>query len=959
MLLDTRFQRLTEPERESTDDCQNPEGFYIENQDISAAGRGVKTMKFTENQRNAIGHISGNLQLIACAGSGKTEVVAQRVVSLLRHLDQGGAGCLPENIVAFTFTDKAAAELKERIHARCGEQLGSITGLANMYVGTIHGYCLELLKSEVPSYMKYEVLNEVQQTLFIDRHSKASGLTQSTTLDGKPLKRFTDTKYFVSCLGILREDDPIDHSQLAGNSVANRVSDYEQLLHQKGYLDYSGILKEAVAELRSNTGLRQRLADKVRHVIVDEYQDVNPIQEAVVRTLHDLGAGVCVVGDDDQTIYQWRGSDVQNILTFSSRYPAVQQVKLEENFRSSEGVVTVAREFIKQLVRRLPKQMTTTQAQNYEAGDIVAMAFDAPEDEAKYIAQTCQSLRGVAIRGGSQDRGMSWSDMAILLRSVRRDGGAIMDALDAAGIPYVITGMDNLFQKPEAEAARQLFYFMAGEITASALEAFWVAADLGVPVATLRAAIAESGQARDGMHKAAAGQFKVYNLQRQFMAFLERMELHEEAVRGGRGEVVFYNLGKFSQAISDFETIHFHSNPVDKYETFANFLRFHAEHAYPEGWQDSAFVSPDAVQIMTVHQSKGLQWPAVFIPQLVKNRFPAKGGGGRTAWHLIPADAFANAQRYKGGLEDERRLFYVATTRAQKFLHLSWAPVDGNQLAQTPSDFFNEILASKYVKRRRQDYATRARLTPQPKSSVANVTLSFSDVKYFFECPYQFKLRILYGFNAPLDEALGFGKSLHDALAEVHARALRGESIDPSAAVALVARHLRTPYAYTSLKEKLQKSAEKVVEAYIRKNAADFDNVEFTEKAIEISLGDGVSVAGRIDLVRRLDTGEVTIVDLKSNERAQAEAVTETQLHIYALGYQELTGRPADYVEIYELDDQRQKRRSVDDEFIADVRRDVKAAAQALRANQLPPKPHKKTCGQCDYCKLCSSAVAT
>ncbi|NDD13220.1 MAG: ATP-dependent helicase [Betaproteobacteria bacterium] len=196
--------------------------------------------------------------------------------------------------------------------------------------------------------------------------------------------------------------------------MLDRLPDYEALLYQKGYLDYSGILKEAVEQLRHNVQLRARLTEKIRHVIVDEYQDVNPIQEAVVRTLHDLGAGICVVGDDDQTIYQWRGSDVQNILNFSARYPAVQQVKLEENFRSSEGVVTVAREFIKQLVRRLPKEMKATQAQDYEAGDIVAMTFDAPEDEAEYIAQTCQALRGVAFRDGNDQRGMSWSDMGHL-----------------------------------------------------------------------------------------------------------------------------------------------------------------------------------------------------------------------------------------------------------------------------------------------------------------------------------------------------------------------------------------------------------------------------------------------------------------------------------------------------------------------------------------------------------------
>src|SRR5262245_2415609 len=123
-------------------------------------------MNFTPNQLQAIGHHQGNLQLIACAGSGKTEVVARRVASLLRN------GLAPRNIVAFTFTDKAAAELKERIVTRCREELGEIHGMAEMYVGTIHAFCLELLKSEVPKYLKYDVLNEVQQSLFIDRHSK-------------------------------------------------------------------------------------------------------------------------------------------------------------------------------------------------------------------------------------------------------------------------------------------------------------------------------------------------------------------------------------------------------------------------------------------------------------------------------------------------------------------------------------------------------------------------------------------------------------------------------------------------------------------------------------------------------------------------------------------------------------------------------------------------------------------
>jgi DNA helicase-2/ATP-dependent DNA helicase PcrA len=153
---------------------------------------------------------------------------------------------------------------------------------------------------------------------------------------------------------------------------------------------------------------------------------------------------------------------------------------------------------------------------------------------------------------------------------VRRDGGVITDALATAGVPYVITGMDNLFAKPEAEAARQLFYYLAGRIDGKALTRARQTAHLGIAKQALAATVANASKARDGMAEVGAGQFRVYNLQRQFMAFLETAALREEQVPDGRGEVVFYNLGEFSQAISDFESIHFHSKPVDKYGSFGS-----------------------------------------------------------------------------------------------------------------------------------------------------------------------------------------------------------------------------------------------------------------------------------------------------------------------------------------------------------------------------------------------------
>jgi DNA helicase-2/ATP-dependent DNA helicase PcrA len=914
-------------------------------------------MDLTSSQQRAIAHDGRNLQLLACAGSGKTEVVARRVVHLLQPNCEDSLA--PGNIIAFTFTEKAAAELKERIVTRTRQELGEINGLAEMFVGTIHAFCLELLKSEVPRYLKYEVLNEVQQALFVDRHSQQSGLTTSTALDGKPLKRYSDTLYYIAALSILREAE-LEDAELDGCSLLDGLEAYRRLLDDRSYLDYSAILEAAVDAITNEDGLRQRLAERVKYVIVDEYQDVNPVQEAIVWSLHDLGARICVVGDDDQTIYQWRGSDVKNILTFAERYPNVERIPLEENFRSSDGIVETARAFIEQNSLRLPKAMQPTGAQPYESGDVVALSFNDPDEEAAYIVDTARSLRGVAFRDGEEERGLSWSDMAILLRSVKANAAPITAALHAAGIPFVVTGMTNLFATREAEAARQLFYFIGDHprVDEAAVEHAWNTAHLGLDSDALHAAIEAAAAARTALTDPDQKRWGQYSIQRVFLNFLEQAGVREERVPDGRGEVVFYNLGKFSQLISDFETIHYHSEPAAKYAAFADFLQHRAQDAYPEGWQDNQYANPDAVRIMTVHQAKGMQWPVVFVPALLKNRFPAKKPGGRNVWHLLPRDGIRDQARFEGTLEDERRLFYVAMTRSQKFLHLTWAPLPRNQLFQKRSEFWDDILVSKYVKRRRPDYSSRQRLPSTPRTGVANVVFSFSDLKYFFECPYQFKLRILYGFNAPIHEALGYGKSLHDALAEVHARAVRGDIADTAEVPHLLDTHLHTPYAYPALRQLLEVAAERVLRDYLTDNHDLFDKIEFSEKQIEINLGDGITVNGRIDLVRRVDTGETTIVDLKSSERAQAEDVTEAQLHVYALGYQELTGRQPDYVEIYELDERKRKPRSVDDEFIADVKLKVRDAAEALRSGTLRAAPGPKKCASCDYRGMCTAGRA-
>jgi PD-(D/E)XK nuclease superfamily len=284
-----------------------------------------------------------------------------------------------------------------------------------------------------------------------------------------------------------------------------------------------------------------------------------------------------------------------------------------------------------------------------------------------------------------------------------------------------------------------------------------------------------------------------------------------------------------------------------------------------------------------------------------------------------------------------------------------------NQQQRTRSEFFDHIAANQWVSTTPGPVGGH-RLTPQPLQETPRVTLSFSELKYLFECSYQFKLRFLYGFNAPIHEALGYEKGLHDALAEIHKRALEGDIATRDSAPALIDRHLNTPFAYPALREQLRKSGIAAIERYFDRHGKEIANTEFSEKQIQVHVAPGITVDGRIDLIRRLDTDEVAIVDFKSTERAQPEDVTRDQLHVYAVGYQELTGKSADLIEVLNLDDRgKTTREPVDDPLLAAVRDKVRDAGEALRTNNLPrlPRWHEHKCGSCDLAGLCRKRPQT
>lgn len=916
-------------------------------------------MNYTRTQQEAISTLQQNLQIIACAGSGKTQVISARIVELLK------AGAKPANIVAFTFTDKAAGELKDRIYRLCLEGLGTNQGLAEMFVGTIHGYCLNLLQSPpLYRFLKYTVLSDVQQRLFIDRYSVQSGLTQVPLLNGETLERWKGSRLYQQLIGIIGEGS-VDWGKIP-IAVRKAIRQYYELCEAHRYLDYTLIIAHAVAELQENTILREKVAGQVKYLIVDEYQDVNPLQEMLIRKFHELGANICVVGDDDQTIYQWRGSDVNNIISFAQHYSQVKQIPLNENFRSSRGIVQAARHVIERNPQRLPKRMESTDAQPFQRGDILALEFSHPDAEATWMVNKIQSMYGLPYqdRKDAEPRGLSYSDFAVLLRSVRRDAGPILAALDAAKIPYVVGGVNGLFDTKEIYAMRAVFAFLADysppkeqPITTTSLQNILTNADLGLTSPQIAAAISFLQQ-RKAQISQQRRDSELY-LQRLYLDFLKVIEVREETIDRAAtaprtGEIVFYNLGKFSQVISDFERIHFSMAPLDLYRFFAQFLYYQAADYYPEGWEDAGYARPDAVQVMTVHQAKGMQWPVVFIPCLRQNRFPSRRQGGRSVWSIIPETSVQNADRYKGTVEDERRLFYVALTRAEKYLYCSWSPLPGNQQQQKVSIFFQQLTGSDTVLTKEPKLSQLPLIAAKPRKETLTLELTFSELKYYFDCPYLFKLRFLYGFDAPISQALGYGKSVHNALAEIHAESLKGNIPELADVPRLVDDHLHLPFANDEVREYLRSAANSALSGYLAEHRHKLDKLEHAEKIIELKLEEGIVVSGRIDLIRRTDTSEVVIVDFKSDERAQAENITQRQLHVYAVGYNQLTGNQADLIEIHNLDRGGAKRELIDDSLIQETLDTITVAGRNLRQNLLPRlATWSDACVRCELVGIC------
>lgn len=900
---------------------------------------------FTDSQLEVIDTQRGNLLVLAGAGSGKSTVVATRNAEILKRKNLN-----PENILTFTFTEAAAEDIKVKTINAIKRVLGNdVKGLAELNIGTIHGFCLDLVKEFRPIYNNYQVLSDVQTKLFVERAYIQAGMGDLG------LRNFIDTKLFLSVMSSIRENEVRD-SDLALVILLAKEK-YLAYFKDKFFMDFTMIMEIALDLLKNDPLVRMKIADKIKFVTIDEYQDVNPLQEKIIQQLHSLGANICAVGDPNQTIYQWRGSDIEQIKTFNDRYSPCKTILLGDNFRSSNGIVEMSKELISRNRDDLIdlSSIVAKSGVEYEDGDIVYQNFYAPNEEYQFIADNIKIL---------SKKGIRKNNIAVLVRT-KTYARQLINHLQDNGINVAVEGFNGLFETREVEASVAIFNYMNGSIKRSELEGLWSKVH---PI--LQPENIETGiKYLDNNPVSSYKLFSKFLLQRVFQTFLDIIELKEEEnITNETLEVIMYNLGKFSQVIHDFEYINYYTDPKRKLGSFCQHIYYSAKDYYQEGHLENKHYSPEeGVRVMTIHQSKGLEFEVVFIPFMRKNLFPIKKRGGKNISHVIGEHVIPNQERLiYSSEEDERRLFYVALTRSKKYCFLSGSNYgnEKNRLYKSESKFISECRNSNFL----LDYNSTVQRMLLAREAInlnkdekETILLNFTKLDDYHHCPYRYKMTHNYGFVQPIEPFMGYGHSMHASVMDIHNRLLNKVVLKPEDIKTIVKDLFHMPFAKNipEIYEKMLLKAQGAMVTYHDRLISEGSEIEFVEKKIEVQLSENVIVNGRMDLTKKKTRDGVektSIIDFKTESGIQSASLTEEQLRIYAMGYYEDTGEHSDYTEIYNIDDNvLEKKTIVDKKEYLKTKNNIEQAAETIRNNQLEKNCDIRKCKKCHINYLCLS----
>jgi len=626
-------------------------------------------------QREAVRHFEGPLLVLAGAGSGKTRVITYRIGYLIH-----ARGVPGRSILAVTFTNKAADEMRERVRALLARHGHFETPL----VSTFHSFCVRLLRRDgaaladlrpgfTPDFVIYD---EDEQLATVKAAYRQVGLDEKFLPYRTALGRISQAK--------TRGVTPADLYSQATDPKASRLAviyeEYEARLRRANALDFDDLLLEAVRLLRHDEAVRRAYNERFRFLLVDEYQDTNRTQYELMRLLSEAHHNVCVVGDEDQAIYSWRGADIRNILEFERDFPEAVIIRLEENYRSTKNILEAAGAVVAHNTQRKGKTLWT----RAPAGDKLCI-YEAPdaENEALYIADTIHGLLAAA----PEDR------VAVLYRT-NAQSRQIEEALRRYGIEYAVVGGLSFYQRAEVKDILAYLKLTVNPNDDVSLLRVINRPARGIGRTTVEQLLGHARERRLSAWEAVGSLLEAGSLPARSQAALGAFRsLLNGLIEAARTEPVDKLLGRIVEETGYARMLEAAGTPEaeSRLENLNELINAAADAAargesvvdfldHTALVSDADQVDPTArVSLLTMHNAKGLEWPVVFIAGMEEGLFP----------HIRSLES-------ADGMEEERRLCYVAMTRARKRLFLTWARErrrfgGGSNEPCRPSRFLSEI----------------------------------------------------------------------------------------------------------------------------------------------------------------------------------------------------------------------------------------------------------------------------
>jgi DNA helicase-2/ATP-dependent DNA helicase PcrA len=630
--------------------------------------------KLNEKQHEAVTHIEGPALVIAGAGSGKTRVLTNRIAYLIEKNDVS-----PNKILAITFTNKAANEMKERIAELIDYDV------SRMWVGTFHSICVRILRRCIDrlGYSSNFIIFDSDEQKIVVKESILELNLDTKDYDPNSIRSIISNEKNNRT----RPDEYIkeNFTEFRKRNIGEIYKLYEKKLKKSNALDFDDLLIKTLDIMEQDEEIRNEYRDKFEYILVDEYQDTNKVQYMLVRILgkkENSSENVFVVGDEDQSIYGWRGADINNILDFEKDFPSAKVIKLERNYRSTQTILEAANAVIKNNTNRIGKNLWTEGDEG--AKILINKAFDE-KSEALFMAERIYNEKNI--------QSVGYDEMAILVRT-RAQTRAIEERMRLEGIPYKIVGGQEFYSRKEikdlmgylklVQNNNENYSFRRvinvpkrgiGKKTLELLDQFAADNDMSLfESAELSAQIGVSKKASESLKKFTDMVNKICEKQGE-MELIDLVEhVYEdsgykdlmEANRSVEGKARLENINEFFSAVRDFQD----RGEETELEDFMAHISLLTDIEKTEDGEG------ERIAIMTVHSAKGLEFDVVFIGGLEENMFPIVRDGN------------------EDDIEEERRLFYVAITRAKKRLYITFAQdrlIYGNYHKRTISRFINEI----------------------------------------------------------------------------------------------------------------------------------------------------------------------------------------------------------------------------------------------------------------------------